>query len=87
MSSAATFEIFQDNAGEWRWRLIASNGKIIADSGEGYQSKQGVKRGIESVKKSAAKAQVQILDNLWISVSTSMRGRLLISSQLFYITE
>lgn len=63
MSSTATFEIFQDNAGEWRWRLVAHNGNIIADSGEGYQSKQGVKRGIESVKKSAAKAQVLVLDN------------------------
>ena len=63
MSSTATFEIFQDSAGEWRWRLVASNGHIIADSGEGYQSKQGVKRGIESVKKSAPQAQVQFLND------------------------
>lgn len=58
-----TFEVFQDNAAEWRWRLVASNGKIIADSGEGYQSKQGVKRGIESVKKSVPRAEVEMLEN------------------------
>ena len=61
MSRRATFEVFRDRAGEWRWRLVASNGNIIADSGEGYQSKQGVKRGIESVKKSAAEADVTFL--------------------------
>jgi uncharacterized protein YegP (UPF0339 family) len=63
MPSTATFEVFQDNAGEWRWRLVATNGNIIADSGEGYRSKQGVKRGIESVKRSAAGADIQFLED------------------------
>jgi hypothetical protein len=63
MSRRATFEVFRDRAGEWRWRLVASNGNIIADSGEGYQSKQGVERGIESVKKSAAEADVTFLSD------------------------
>ncbi|GGL68394.1 HVO_2922 family protein [Halocalculus aciditolerans] len=59
----ATFEVFEDAAGEWRWRLVASNGKIIADSGEGYQSKQGVERGIESVKRNAGDADVEVVDD------------------------
>ncbi|WP_435158115.1 HVO_2922 family protein [Haladaptatus sp. DFWS20] len=63
MSSKATFEIFHDKAGEWRWRLVASNGNIIADSGEGYQAKQGAKRGIESVKKNAGRADIRVVDN------------------------
>jgi hypothetical protein len=58
----ATFEVFQDSADEWRWRLVASNGNIIADSGEGYRSKQGVKRGIASVKRTAADAEVRFLE-------------------------
>ncbi|MFC6731131.1 MULTISPECIES: HVO_2922 family protein [unclassified Haladaptatus] len=62
MATRATFEVFQDNADQWRWRLVASNGNIIADSGEGYQTKQGVERGIESVKKNAASATVEFLD-------------------------
>lgn len=61
--SGATFRIFRDNAGEWRWRLVAANGNIIADSGEGYASKQGVRRGIESVKRNAPQADVELLDS------------------------
>ncbi|WP_254546938.1 HVO_2922 family protein [Halomarina pelagica] len=62
MSTNSTFEVFRDAAGEWRWRLVASNGNVIADSGEGYRSKQGVERGIESVKRTAAEAPVEIVD-------------------------
>lgn len=54
--------MFRDSADEWRWRLVAANGNIIADSGEGYRSKQGVERGIESVKRSAPDAEVRILE-------------------------
>ncbi|WP_436926557.1 HVO_2922 family protein [Halosimplex amylolyticum] len=60
--SKATFEVFRDSADEWRWRLVAANGNIIADSGEGYQSKQGVERGIRSVKRSAPGADVEFSD-------------------------
>lgn len=62
MVSRSSFEIYRDNSDEWRWRLIASNGNIIAASGEGYTSKQGAKRGIESVKKNAPDAQIVVND-------------------------
>ena len=28
--------VYQDKAGEWRWKRVAPNGRIIADSAEGY---------------------------------------------------
>lgn len=31
-----TVRIFIDRKDEYRWRLVAKNGRIIADSGEGY---------------------------------------------------
>lgn len=62
MPTYPAFELFQDSAGEWRWRLVASNGNIVADSGEGYSSKQGAKRGIESVKRIASDAPVRTDD-------------------------
>ena len=31
------YEIYQDKRGEWRWRLKAANGKILAVSSEGYR--------------------------------------------------
>jgi uncharacterized protein YegP (UPF0339 family) len=58
MARGARFELFEDSAGEWRWRLVAANGNIIADSGEGYTTKQGAKRGIRSVKANAPDAPV-----------------------------
>ena len=33
------FHIYKDDKGEWRWRLKAINGKILADSGEGYSTR------------------------------------------------
>ena len=33
------FSIYKDKAGEWRWRLKASNGRIVATGGEGFSSK------------------------------------------------
>jgi uncharacterized protein len=32
-------EIFEDENGDWRWRLISSNGRIVEDSSEGYKNK------------------------------------------------
>ena len=54
----AKFELFADKAGQWRWRLRHTNGNIIADSGEGYASRQKCKQGIESVKQNAPDAEI-----------------------------
>jgi uncharacterized protein YegP (UPF0339 family) len=34
------FTLWRDKAGEWRWTLRAKNGRIIADSAEGYCAKR-----------------------------------------------
>jgi uncharacterized protein YegP (UPF0339 family) len=52
------FEVYKDKSGQYRWRLVASNGRTIAESGEGYSSKEACLDGIESVKKNAPEAQV-----------------------------
>jgi uncharacterized protein YegP (UPF0339 family) len=56
--SNATFELFEDGAGQYRWRLVHDNGNIIADGGEGYASKQKAKQGIESVQSNAPDAEI-----------------------------
>jgi uncharacterized protein YegP (UPF0339 family) len=33
---------FRDHAGEWRWQRVAANHKVVADSGEGYDTEPGV---------------------------------------------
>ena len=57
--SKATFEVYRDEADEFRWRLIHDNGNIIADSGEGYASRQKARQGIRSVKQNAPDAAVE----------------------------
>jgi len=56
--SDAEFELYEDSAGQWRWRLRHDNGNIIADSGEGYDNKGDAENGIESVKQNAPGAPV-----------------------------
>ena len=51
------FEVYADKAGEFRFRLKATNGQIIAVS-EGYKAMASCLNGIESVKKNAADAAV-----------------------------
>lgn len=52
------FNIYRDNRSEYRWRLVADNGRIIADSGEGYVSKSEAKRAVERFKEAAPKAEI-----------------------------
>lgn len=51
------FELYRDRAGEYRFRLKARNGEIIAISG-GYSGKANCCSGIESVKKNAETAEI-----------------------------
>ena len=52
------FEVYVDKAGEFRFRLKAKNGEIIA-TGEGYKAKAGCLNGIESIRKNAPDATVE----------------------------
>jgi uncharacterized protein YegP (UPF0339 family) len=54
----ATFEVYKDKAGEFRWRLRATNSQIIATSGDGYKEKRSCLSAIESVKRDAPLAPV-----------------------------
>jgi len=51
------FEVYTDKSGEFRFRLKATNGQIIAVS-EGYKAIASCLNGIESVKKNAADATI-----------------------------
>lgn len=39
--------VYQDHAGEHRWRMYARNKRIVADSGEGYSTRSGAKRALK----------------------------------------
>lgn len=46
------YVLYKDANGEWRWRLVAANGKNIASSGEGYANKADCLHAIDLVKSS-----------------------------------
>ncbi|WP_328990528.1 DUF1508 domain-containing protein [Kribbella sp. NBC_01245] len=54
---AGKFEIYEDKAGKFRFRLKAGNGEIVA-SGEAYETKAGAHAGAESVQRAAADATI-----------------------------
>jgi len=47
-----TYIYYKDAKGEWRWRLVAANGRIIADSVEGYKHEADCLDDIRLVKHS-----------------------------------
>lgn len=51
------FEVYTDKAGEFRFRLKARNGEIIA-TGEGYVKKASCMNGIDSIRRNAPDAPV-----------------------------
>lgn len=55
------YEVYTDKAGEFRFRLKASNGEIIA-TGEGYKAKASCMNGIESIGKNAPEAEVIVIE-------------------------
>lgn len=40
------FTVYKDKRGEHRWRMRADNGRIIADSGEGYKTRPGAIKAV-----------------------------------------
>ena len=54
------FEIYEDQAGEYRWRLVAANNQIVAWS-EGYTTKQGAVNSAQWTKTWASSASIHDL--------------------------
>ena len=50
MSRKIGFDVYQDAAGEWRWRLRSKNGRVVADCAEGYKTRAGITRAVSVVE-------------------------------------
>jgi uncharacterized protein YegP (UPF0339 family) len=55
------FELYEDKAGGWRWRLVAKNGRIVADSGEGYKGQGNARRALKAFRKGCDDAKVLVV--------------------------
>ncbi|MCL1840937.1 MAG: DUF1508 domain-containing protein [Propionibacteriaceae bacterium] len=54
---AGTFEVYQDKAGKFRFRLKASNNQVVA-TGEAYESRANAVKGCEAVQRAAEGAKI-----------------------------
>lgn len=54
------FELYKDKKKEWRWRLVAVNGQIMADSAEGYKRKYRAKGAIDTIVRRLSTSSVPI---------------------------
>ena len=52
------FEIYADASGNYRWRLVSSNGQTVASSGESFSSKANARTAAENVKARAGSAEI-----------------------------
>lgn len=52
-----TFTVYRDKAGEFRFRIVATNGNVLASS-EGYSAKASAIKAIDRIKSDAAEADV-----------------------------
>lgn len=59
---AGKFEVYEDKAGKFRFRLKASNGQVVA-TGEAYETKSAARKGCESVQRAAAGAKIEETDS------------------------
>jgi len=41
--------IYRDVKGEWRWKLVARNGRTVANGGEGYKRKSGILKTLNAI--------------------------------------
>lgn len=59
---AGKFEVYKDSRGEYRFRLKAANGEVVAQ-GEGYSTKSNAHEGCAAVKRAAADAEIVDVDS------------------------
>lgn len=54
--------LYQDRAGKWRWRYVATNGHVMADSGQGYSRRIDAERGAKRVTGHRLRRRVKFVE-------------------------
>ncbi|MFB6295770.1 MAG: DUF1508 domain-containing protein [Halobacteriales archaeon] len=72
--SQATFELYEDEAQEFRWRLRHENGNMIAHGGQGYASRDGAEHSVERIREYVGPAEYLQPDPTAIEVYRDEEG-------------
>lgn len=57
------FEVYQDASKDFRWRLKAGNGEVLATPGQGYKAKTDCHKGVERIKTEADKLAFEVYED------------------------
>ena len=61
MNRRPVYRVYEDAVGEWRWRLVAANGRTVADSGEGYSRPRDAERAANTAALVSLQARVVVV--------------------------
>lgn len=59
----ASIHVYRDLRGEWRWRLVAANGRILADGSEGYVDRHNVADALVTVAAAFTNGTTTVMDD------------------------
>lgn len=57
------FEIYQDAVKDFRWRLKAANGEVLATAGQGYKAKADAEKGVERIQQEVVKLKFEMYED------------------------
>lgn len=55
---ARQFQLYQDTAREWRWRLLAENHETVASASESYVAKADALHGIDLLRRMGGRTEI-----------------------------
>lgn len=55
------FQVFKDDGGSWRWRLVQRNTLIVVESSESFDRRGDAQRAAELVRSEIGAADVVVL--------------------------
>ena len=61
--SKMKFEVYKGKDGQFRWRLKAGNGAILATAGQGYKAAADARHGIELLQKADDKSKFELYED------------------------
>jgi uncharacterized protein YegP (UPF0339 family) len=60
---SAGVELYRDQTGEWRWRLVHSSGEVLAESGEGFASRGNAQRSVDRLRDTLLEATIEVYED------------------------
>lgn len=74
--AANRVEFYKDTADEWRWRYVAGNNEIMANSGEGYKNRDDCLNAIQLVLDAFLSTLTETAAGELVEVLTPMASRM-----------